>query len=117
MQANTVPINEFDRSKALAALGFDDSMFVDFCILCGCDYAGTIRGIGPIRALQLIQVGGTHTQGGLRAHRRTAHTRLTACSRVIETRGTACSQVKQTGASNIRLLLLGTSWAHACKQG
>lgn len=51
-----VKIAEFDRAKALEALGFDDSMFVDFCILCGCDYAGTIRGIGPIRALQLIQV-------------------------------------------------------------
>ncbi|KAF5842041.1 PIN domain-like protein [Dunaliella salina] len=54
-KSNTQPINEFDRAKALAGLGLDDAMFVDFCILCGCDYAGTIRGIGPIRALQLIQ--------------------------------------------------------------
>lgn len=28
--------------------------FIDICILCGCDYCGTIRGIGPKRALQLI---------------------------------------------------------------
>ena len=40
----------------MEGLGLDENMFVDFCILCGCDYAGTIRGIGPIRALQLIQV-------------------------------------------------------------
>ncbi len=31
--------------------------FIDFCILCGCDYASTIKGIGPVRALQHMQVG------------------------------------------------------------
>lgn len=36
--------------------GWLQAQFIDFCILCGCDYAGTIRGIGPVRALQLIQV-------------------------------------------------------------
>ena len=29
--------------------------FVDFCILCGCDYCDTIKGIGPKRAYGLIQ--------------------------------------------------------------
>jgi XPG I-region len=33
--------------------------FIDVCILCGCDYCGTIRGIGPKRALQLILQHGT----------------------------------------------------------
>eukprot|EP01066_Platyproteum_vivax_P011596 Platyproteum_vivax@DN5260_c0_g1_i1.p1 len=28
--------------------------FIDFCILCGCDYCGTIRGIGPRKAYDLI---------------------------------------------------------------
>lgn len=28
--------------------------FVDLCILLGCDYCETIRGIGPKRALELI---------------------------------------------------------------
>ena len=28
--------------------------FVDMCILCGCDYAGTIRGIGPGKAHSLV---------------------------------------------------------------
>lgn len=33
--------------------------FVDMCIMCGCDYVNNIRGIGPVRALQLIQKHGT----------------------------------------------------------
>jgi flap endonuclease-1 len=31
------------------------AQFIDLCILCGCDYTGTIRGIGPHRALELIR--------------------------------------------------------------
>ncbi|CAN0475580.1 unnamed protein product [Discosporangium mesarthrocarpum] len=29
--------------------------FVDLCILCGCDYTGSIKGIGPKKALNLIR--------------------------------------------------------------
>ena len=29
--------------------------FIDMCILCGCDYTNTIRGVGPTRALNYIQ--------------------------------------------------------------
>ena len=35
--------------------GLLQEQFIDICILCGCDYAGTIRGIGPKRALQLVK--------------------------------------------------------------
>jgi hypothetical protein len=38
--------------------------FIDFCILCGCDYAGTIKGIGPAKALKAIQVGEGNCAGG-----------------------------------------------------
>ena len=31
----------------LDELKLTPEQFVDMCILCGCDYAGTIRGIGP----------------------------------------------------------------------
>lgn len=31
------------------------AQFIDMCILCGCDYCGTIRGIGPKSAYKLIQ--------------------------------------------------------------
>lgn len=29
--------------------------FVDLCVLCGCDYTGSIKGIGPKKALALIR--------------------------------------------------------------
>lgn len=29
--------------------------FIDLCILLGCDYCETIRGIGPKRAIELVQ--------------------------------------------------------------
>ena len=29
--------------------------FIDLCILMGCDYCDTIKGIGPKRAIELIQ--------------------------------------------------------------
>ena len=31
------------------------SQFIDLCILLGCDYCGTIKGIGPKRAIDLIR--------------------------------------------------------------
>jgi flap endonuclease-1 len=41
--------------QVISGLGITSEQFVDVCILCGCDYAGTIRGIGAVRALQLVQ--------------------------------------------------------------
>lgn len=34
--------------------GVLQEQFIDICILCGCDYCGTIRGIGPKTAYKLI---------------------------------------------------------------
>jgi flap endonuclease-1 len=31
------------------------AQFIDVCILCGCDYCGSIKGIGPKTALKLIK--------------------------------------------------------------
>ncbi|KNC68200.1 hypothetical protein SARC_18246, partial [Sphaeroforma arctica JP610] len=45
---------EFQIDKVLEELKMDMDMFVDLCIMMGCDYCGTIRGIGPKRALELI---------------------------------------------------------------
>jgi flap endonuclease-1 len=39
----------------LEEAGLSREQFVDFCILCGCDYCDTIKGIGPQKAYQLIQ--------------------------------------------------------------
>lgn len=35
------------------------AQFIDVCILCGCDYCGSIKGIGPKKALKMIAEHGT----------------------------------------------------------
>eukprot|EP00753_Platysulcus_tardus_P004586 PLAT12545.3.p1 GENE.PLAT12545.3~~PLAT12545.3.p1 ORF type:complete len:402 (+),score=173.25 PLAT12545.3:63-1268(+) len=49
------PPQMFTYSKVLEALDMTPEAFVDFCILCGSDYSGTIRGVGPVRALRGIK--------------------------------------------------------------
>jgi 5'-3' exonuclease len=49
------PILEIDIELVLKGLGLTYEQFVDLCILCGCDYCTTIRGIGPKTALKLIR--------------------------------------------------------------
>lgn len=49
------PIREYDMSKILAGLGVTMDQFIDICILCGCDYCVTIKGVGPKKAYQLIK--------------------------------------------------------------
>ena len=39
----------------LVTLGFSLRQFIDLCILMGCDYCDSIRGVGPKRAIELIQ--------------------------------------------------------------
>ncbi|KAF9292526.1 Elongation of fatty acids protein 2 [Mortierella alpina] len=52
-------ILEIDPLIAHSALGMNRDAFRDFCILCGTDFSGTIEGIGPLRAVQLIQYYGS----------------------------------------------------------
>jgi flap endonuclease-1 len=33
----------------------DQDQFIDFCILCGCDYTPKIPQIGPIKAYKMIK--------------------------------------------------------------
>jgi len=47
--------SEIALSEILTALGLSYEQFIDFCILCGCDYTGKINGIGPVKALKLIK--------------------------------------------------------------
>lgn len=54
-----VAVMEFDHAKVLEGLNMTQEQFIDLCILCGCDYTDKIGGIGPVRALQLIQKHGT----------------------------------------------------------
>lgn len=55
---------DFMNSSKMSILRLDDilealeismTQFIDFAILCGCDFSGKVPGIGPHRALQLIK--------------------------------------------------------------
>ena len=46
---------EVTREKVLSGLGLTEEQFVDMCILCGCDYASKIEGMGPVKAYKFIQ--------------------------------------------------------------
>lgn len=39
----------------MKGLGLTDDEFIDLCILCGCDYASKIEGIGPVKAYKFIK--------------------------------------------------------------
>jgi len=47
-------IQTMNYQKALEGLGLNQDEFVDLCILLGCDYCDSIRGVGPKTALKLI---------------------------------------------------------------
>ena len=49
------PVVEIDVEKVLEAMKLTYDQFVDLCILCGCDYCDTIKGVGPKGALKLIR--------------------------------------------------------------
>eukprot|EP00904_Undaria_pinnatifida_P004618 jgi/Undpi1/14157/HiC_scaffold_9.g03808.m1 len=53
------PILEVDYQKLLQGLDLPHEKFIDLCVLCGCDYTGSIKGIGPKKALALIRQHGT----------------------------------------------------------
>ncbi|KAK4803343.1 hypothetical protein SAY86_001546 [Trapa natans] len=50
-----VPVMEFEISKILDELNLNMEQFIDLCILSGCDYCESIRGIGGQTALKLIR--------------------------------------------------------------
>ncbi|KAI3710188.1 hypothetical protein L2E82_39962 [Cichorium intybus] len=54
-----IPVMEFDISKVLEELNLTMDQFIDLCILCGCDYCDSIRGIGGQTALKLIRQHGS----------------------------------------------------------
>ena len=58
-EARKLPVMEFNYQKAVQGLGLSHDQFVDLCILCGCDYTDSIRGVGPKTALKLIREHGS----------------------------------------------------------
>lgn len=53
-EARKMPVQEIHYDKVLKGLELDADSFIDLCILMGCDYCDTIRGVGPKRAFELI---------------------------------------------------------------
>nr|CAG8433563.1 11317_t:CDS:10 [Entrophospora candida] len=50
-----LPINEISLNKIIQGLEVTMDQFIDLCILLGCDYCDSIKGIGPHRAVELIK--------------------------------------------------------------
>ena len=48
-------ISIFDYDSIILKLGFNHDKFIEFCILCGCDYCSQVPKIGNITALKLFQ--------------------------------------------------------------
>ena len=48
-------VSIFNYDKLIESLNLDHSQFVEFCILCGCDYCSSVPKIGNITALKLFQ--------------------------------------------------------------
>lgn len=53
--ASKSEVQQINYDKAIRGMGLTHDQFVDLCILLGCDYCDTIRGIGPKTALKLIK--------------------------------------------------------------
>ncbi|EDV55700.1 flap endonuclease 1 [Drosophila erecta] len=53
-EARKMPVKEFSYDKLLEGLSINSREFIDLCILLGCDYCESIKGIGPKRAIELI---------------------------------------------------------------
>lgn len=54
-EARKMPIREFYLDRVLTELELSHDEFIDLCILLGCDYCDSIKGIGPKRAVDLIK--------------------------------------------------------------
>jgi len=53
-EAQKKQIYEVTLKTALEQLNITMDQFIDFCILSGCDYTDTIRGVGPSTAIKMI---------------------------------------------------------------
>ncbi|KAG8181765.1 hypothetical protein JTE90_018072 [Oedothorax gibbosus] len=54
-EARKMPIKEFHLNRVLEELGLNHEEFIDLCILLGCDYCESIKGIGPKKAIEYIK--------------------------------------------------------------
>ncbi|OQS55703.1 FEN1 [Ecytonucleospora hepatopenaei] len=53
-KSKNLAIDEYNLNAALKELNLTMEEFIDMCIMLGCDYSGTIKGIGPKKAVDFI---------------------------------------------------------------
>jgi flap endonuclease-1 len=53
-KSGSTSLCQINLQTVLETLKWSMAQFVDFCILCGCDYTETLKGIGPVRAYEGI---------------------------------------------------------------
>jgi len=53
------PVYEVTLAPLLQQLDISMDSFIDFCIMCGCDYCGSPRGVGPTTAFKLLKKHGS----------------------------------------------------------
>ena len=58
-ESKKLPVLEYSAEKLLEELDMTRNEFVDMCILLGCDYCDSIKGIGPKKAFELIKQHGS----------------------------------------------------------
>merc|ERR1712031_41895 len=54
-EARKMPIQQFCLPEVLKQLELTKEQFMDLCILLGCDYTSTIKGVGPVKAMELMK--------------------------------------------------------------
>ncbi|KAK6205035.1 PIN domain-like protein [Scheffersomyces amazonensis] len=58
-EARKMPIDQITYTEAMEGLDLTKEQFIDLCILLGCDYCETIKGVGPVTAYKLIKQHGS----------------------------------------------------------
>ncbi|EMG48752.1 Structure-specific endonuclease RAD27 [Candida maltosa Xu316] len=58
-ESRKIPIDQIMYADAMEGLDMTKEQFVDLCILLGCDYCETIKGVGPVTAYKLIKEHGS----------------------------------------------------------
>jgi len=54
-EARKLPVQEISYDKMMKMLDLEHEQFIDLCILMGCDYVPSIKGIGPKKSFELIK--------------------------------------------------------------
>lgn len=53
-EARKLPVQEYTYEKVIEGLELSRDEFIDLCILLGCDYCDSIKGVGPKKAIEYI---------------------------------------------------------------